>query len=44
MDVGLLNRDPIVMRWWAVEQQSYDDVSVLEKRETNLCFSLDSDF
>ena len=44
MDVGLLNRDPIVMYLWVVEQQSYDDVSLLEKRETDLCFSLGSDF
>ena len=44
MDVGLLNHDPIVMYLWVVEQQSYDDASMLEKRETDLCFSLGSDF
>ena len=44
MDMGLLNCNPIVMYLWVVEQQSYDDVSMLEKRETDLCFSLGSDF
>ena len=37
-DAGSLNRDPIGMHWWAVEEQPYDDVSVMEKTETSYVF------